>query len=712
MKRNRWIALLLAMALTLGAWPGTALAEDRTGDKESDKVSVYSDSYPKTETTAPAQADPEPGTIDPPPNGEVTGFPNSGPLVELWLDQGNRPSLEGLLAQLPSGLTVLLDGEEQVLPVSWFCVGEDFETGDSFYYQFSPMWDESRWSMGAGLDVLNDAPYVAVFLYDVDLTTQDANQVELQCYQFFVTKMGLNTAAACGILANIYNECSFKPNNLQQSYEKSLVFTDESYTEAVDKGTYTNFVHDSAGYGLVQFTWWTLKRDLLAYAKKKGTSIGDVQTQLEFLQISLGATRTKALQAFPNTAQGAYDAGKYFCDEYEKPGLKDQPIARANLAKNTFWPKYKDAAAQAETGVSDALAAPVLTGIKNTAQGVQFTWDGVVGAAKYRVYRKESGGSWSKLTDTEQFSLTDKTAQSGKTWVYTVRCLNSKGKLVSGYDTDGLSINYWAAPELNAPKNTDGGVALKWSGTPDCPLYLLYRREPGGKWGPPIQQLTGTSFTDETAEPGKQYQYTVRCADENGNPLSAYRVSGVFRRLELVQAIRITNATSGIKASWNAVSGAEGYKVYRRTAKEKWKCVTSLKGAKQLSWTDKAVRNKNGTAYWYVVRAVSGTSLSGYEEPSAALYRLTAPKLTKVSAPKKKTLKASWKKNGKAQGYELLWQQGAVQERAVITGSGKLSRTVTGLAKGKASVRVRAWRKAGANTCYSAWSAAKTVKIK
>jgi hypothetical protein len=37
---------------------------------------------------------------------------------------------------------------------------------------------------------------------------------------------------------------------------------DASYTVAVDNGSYTNFTHDSAGYGLAQWTYWSRKQGL------------------------------------------------------------------------------------------------------------------------------------------------------------------------------------------------------------------------------------------------------------------------------------------------------------------------------------------------------------------------------------------------------------------------------------------------------------------
>lgn len=52
--------------------------------------------------------------------------------------------------------------------------------------------------------------------------------------------------------------------------------TDEQYTKAVDNGTYTNFIHDSAGYGLAQWTYLSLKEDLYNLCKERNKSISDI----------------------------------------------------------------------------------------------------------------------------------------------------------------------------------------------------------------------------------------------------------------------------------------------------------------------------------------------------------------------------------------------------------------------------------------------------
>ena len=69
-------------------------------------------------------------------------------------------------------------------------------------------------------------------------------------WKYFENKK-FNPYAIAGIMGNMKAESNLQTNNLQNTYNTSLGMTDEQYTKAVDNGTYTNFVHDSAGYGLV-----------------------------------------------------------------------------------------------------------------------------------------------------------------------------------------------------------------------------------------------------------------------------------------------------------------------------------------------------------------------------------------------------------------------------------------------------------------------------
>ena len=85
----------------------------------------------------------------------------------------------------------------------------------------------------------------------------------------FLRSKGLNDFGIAGVLGNLFAESGLNSRNLQNTYEKKFGMTDQQYTDAVDNGTYTNFIYDKAGYGLCQWTYWSRKQNLLNFAKER-----------------------------------------------------------------------------------------------------------------------------------------------------------------------------------------------------------------------------------------------------------------------------------------------------------------------------------------------------------------------------------------------------------------------------------------------------------
>lgn len=107
---------------------------------------------------------------------------------------------------------------------------------------------------------------------------------------------GLSEAGTAGLMGNLKAESDLDPENLQNSFEGKLGYSDSGYTSAVDFGTYTHFADDGAGYGLAQWTYPTRKASLLAYAKDRQKSVGDLDMQIDFLLRELRADYADLLQ--------------------------------------------------------------------------------------------------------------------------------------------------------------------------------------------------------------------------------------------------------------------------------------------------------------------------------------------------------------------------------------------------------------------------------
>ena len=152
-----------------------------------------------------------------------------------------------------------------------------------------------------------------------------------------------NAYGAAGLMGNLYAESALRPNNLQNSYEKKLGMTDAEYTAAVDNGSYGNFVRDSAGYGLAQWTFWSRKQALLEYARSAGKSIGDLDTQLAFLckELSGYSAVLKTLKA----ATSVKEASDVVLTQYERPADQGDAVKTKRTGYGqTYYDKYAPAA--------------------------------------------------------------------------------------------------------------------------------------------------------------------------------------------------------------------------------------------------------------------------------------------------------------------------------------------------------------------------------
>lgn len=136
-----------------------------------------------------------------------------------------------------------------------------------------------------------------------------------------LVKNGLSSAAACGVMANIEKESNFNPS----------------------AGS------TSGAYGLCQWTG-SRRSNLFSYCNRNGYSSSSVEGQVAFLMYELRNSYSgvlNSLKSVANNADGAYNAGYRFCYDFERPANKgSRSSQRASVAKNSYWPTYKNKAEQ------------------------------------------------------------------------------------------------------------------------------------------------------------------------------------------------------------------------------------------------------------------------------------------------------------------------------------------------------------------------------
>lgn len=353
-----------------------------------------------------------------------------------------------------------------------------------------------------------------------------------------------------------------------------------------------------------------------------------------------------------------------------------------------------------------ALSAPKLTGVSNAADGVKVTWDAVSGAAYYRVFYKTGSGGWKQAGDTDGASYTVTGLKSGTKYTFTVRCLTAdRSGYASGFDTTGRTITYVAAPSVKLAA-ADNGIKVSWNAVAGAAKYRVYYREEGGSWKA-IGHTEKTEYTWKKAVSGKTYQFAVRCTDANKRLLGSYTPSASLTFLSMPKLKGASNAATGVKVTWGAVSGAELYRVYYKAPGGSWKRAGDTASA---SYTVTGL--KSGTKYAFTVRCISTDGkrfLSSYDGAGKSVLYIAAPKigsLTNTSSG----VTVTWGAVSGAEKYRVYCKTGSGgwKKTADTTDT---SCTVTGLKHGADySFTVRCLDRSGKSFLSGYDTAGKTVR--
>lgn len=161
----------------------------------------------------------------------------------------------------------------------------------------------------------------------------------------YLKSKGVTVNGRAGVLGNMYAESGIRTNNLQNSCEKKWNCTDESYTSNVDAGTWTdpikgnNFVFDSAGYGLCQWTSSGRKSGLYSTKIKLGLSISDPKVQCEWLYEELTTKYKSVWKVLTDENASIEDCAGAFVVKFEVPAsvLKDEATKQKTINTRTKY---------------------------------------------------------------------------------------------------------------------------------------------------------------------------------------------------------------------------------------------------------------------------------------------------------------------------------------------------------------------------------------
>ena len=284
----------------------------------------------------------------------------------------------------------------------------------------------------------------------------------------------------------------------------------------------------------------------------------------------------------------------------------------------------------------DYIKAPTLKRASSGYGGMLVEWantnENVTG---YYVYRL-NGKTWKYLGSTTAKSFLDKTAQSTKSYTYTVKAFSDTN--VGGYNTKGITAKYLAAPVLASKVTFDSNYRsiVSWSAVEGANGYVVYRKINNAKSWTAIQDIRDgktTVFYDASKKAsGNTYTYTVRAYDKS-NLFSFFKaegMSGVCLAKPVFTAGQVSTEDNSlaIQVAWGEITGATKYSIYRKGVDEAWGSQHCIATVTDTSYIDTDL--VNGSTYEYAVRARNelGDVSAFYTKSATAI---TVPEISDVT---------------------------------------------------------------------------------
>ena len=221
-----------------------------------------------------------------------------------------------------------------------------------------------------------------------------------------------------------------------------------------------------------------------------------------------------------------------------------------------------------------------------------------------------------------------------------------------------VTVNLKKTSGLKVTSSTYNKVSLSWSEVSGCNRYVITRAENDGKEVKLATVNSGVhTWQDTEVKTGNTYTYRVRAAYVHTGKTTVYGSYSdkVTAKTELGKVTAKAAAKSGPynSISWNKVSGASGYRIYRKTETQNFQLIKEVKSSVS-SYKDSDIQGI--TSYTYAVRAyrnVNGEKVrSGYISSDKIL---SYPALQKISGIKRTTkgLKLCWKTQKNADCYYI-----------------------------------------------------------
>ena len=239
---------------------------------------------------------------------------------------------------------------------------------------------------------------------------------------------------------------------------------------------------------------------------------------------------------------------------------------------------------------------------------ITVSWSFVQNATSYNVYRYVSGSPPVKIDSVLGTSYVDGATGNDlifeNEYNYFIRAVS----VINGVEQESLNSpiarGKLAEPTPISPilvasqGEYDDKIEINWTNVQYAVHYTLYKN------GSFLTTLTDNNYTDTSVDPAVNYSYKVYATNSRGSNSSfSNEITNAWRKLP-APILTVTNGVNDISLSWNSITNATSYKVYRgvHPGEEHYVLISTVS---DTSYVDTNTDLIAGITYYYSIRAIN-----------------------------------------------------------------------------------------------------------
>lgn len=258
---------------------------------------------------------------------------------------------------------------------------------------------------------------------------------------------------------------------------------------------------------------------------------------------------------------------------------------------------------------------------KKSTTYVKLVWNSYEGNAnRFFIYRadEKSNGKFSDFSliknmgNTARVSYVDATVEAGKVYIYKiVPCKYSKKNPLYGKESRyKVFVPLKKSSSLNVTKASTNKIVIKWAKINNATKYEIFRKTASGSYKK-IKSTKETTFTDLNITSGVSYTYAVRGLRVAINKLrySPFVFVQTASNVTTVKGLKVKSYMQKALLSWDEVSGADGYAIYKEKSNGKYQYLGSTTYTNYL--TNRLAVGKNYKLQVRAYKIVNGNKVYG-----------------------------------------------------------------------------------------------------